>query len=286
MRLNLTTRLAAVLLCGALGAGCGSDPSTPEAKRAKAEELLKAMSASLAAAKSLTVDTTEVRDRVRGGQKVQQDSQRQIAVQRPASAYFKATGAEKENEAFYDGKTLTFVWHKDKAWARGPMPETLDKALDFMATESDVNMVSADLFYSNPYEIFEASDSQGGWVGKETIGGAVCHHLAFQSGVVDYDVWVADTPQALPCRMKVVYKQQEGAPAAEVTFKNWNLAATVAADRFTAKVDEGYERLYMVRAATAQPEAEASADQPASPADGAAPAPSATPAAAPAAPKN
>ena len=99
-------------------------------------------------------------------------------------------------------------------------------------------------------------------------------------------MWVADTPQALPCRMKVVYKQQEGAPASEVTFKNWNLAPTVAADRFTAKIDEGYERLYMVRAPTAQPEPEASAEQSAPAADGAtAPASSATPDAAPAAPK-
>ena len=153
MRLNVTRPLAAILLCTALGVGCNRDPSTPEAKQAKAVELLKATSTSLAAAKSLTVDTTEVSDKVRGGQKVRQNLQRQIVVQRPAAAYFKASGAEKENEAFYDGKSLTFVWHKDKAWARGPMPETLDKALDFMATEYDVNMVAADLFYSNPYQI-------------------------------------------------------------------------------------------------------------------------------------
>jgi hypothetical protein len=200
-------------------------------------------------------------------------------VQRPGSAYFKATGAERENEAYYDGTHLTFIWHKDKAWARGPMPDTLDKALDFMATEYAVNMVSADLFYSNPYSVFEGSDSKGGWVGKENIDGSACHHLAFQANVVDYEIWVADTPQALPCRMKVVYKQQDGAPVSQVTFKNWNLAATVAPETFAAKVDDGYERLYMVRAPTAEPAPEASADNAAAP-DAAAGA--ATPAASPA----
>jgi hypothetical protein len=262
MRLNVPRHLAAILLASAVAAGCGRDPSTPEARRAKADELIKAMSASLAAAQSLTVDTVEVRT---GGTKPPEQLTRRIAVQRPAAAYFKTTGDVTENEAFYDGKHLTFVWHKDKAWARGPMPDTLDKALDFMATEYAVNMAAADLFYSNPYESFVTTDSTGGWVGRETIDGTACHHLAFQAPVVDWELWVAEGPQALPCRLKVTYKQQADTPTSQLTFKGWNLAPTLEADTFAAKVDPGYERLYMVRAPTAEPVAEPSADTPPAP---------------------
>ena len=265
MRLNVPRHLAAILLAGAMAAGCGRDPSTPEAKRAKADELIKAMSATLAAAQSLTVDTVEVRT---GGSRPAEQMTRHIAVQRPAAAYFKTTGDARENEAFYDGERLTFVWHKDKAWARGPMPGTLDEALDFMATEYAVNMAAADLFYSSPYESFITTASTGGWAGRETIDGAACHHLAFQGPVVDWELWLAETPQALPCRLKVVYKQQADAPTSQLTFKGWNLAPTLAADAFAAKVDSGYERLYMVRAPTAEPVVEPAADMQPAPSAG------------------
>jgi hypothetical protein len=261
MRLNVPRYLAAILLAGAMAAGCGRDPSTPDAKRAKADELIRAMSATLAAAQSLTVDTVEVRT---GGGRPAEQMTRHIAVRRPAAAYFKTMGA-RENEAFYDGEHLTFVWHKEKAWARGPMPGTLDEALDFLATEYAVNMAAADLFYSNPYESFITTDSTGGWAGRETIDGAVCHHLAFQGSVVDWELWVAEAPEALPCRVKVIYKQQADAPTSQLTFKGWHLVPTLAADAFTAKVDPGYERLYMVRAPTAEPVAEPAADMPPAP---------------------
>jgi hypothetical protein len=252
--------LFALLLGGVLAAGCSSDPSTPEQKQAKAEALLKAMSATLAAAPSLSVETTEAVDRVRpGGDKVTETSTRTTSVRRPDAAHFRVTSDRRDTEAWYDGKKLTLAMHKDKAWARGPMPATLDAALDFLATEYDIRMPTADLFYSNPYESFEATQSKGGWVGRETIDGAVCHHLAFEAPIVNWEIWLADTPQALPCRLKIVYRQDEGAPQSVITFKNWNLAPTLAADAFTAKVAEGYERLYMVRAPTAEPEAVAEA---------------------------
>jgi hypothetical protein len=245
--------LMGMLAAGAV-AGCSREPATPEAKRAKAEALLKTMSGSLAAAKAIEVDTVEVSDRLRtGGAKAETQSSRHITVRRPDGAYFKQTGEAVDNEVWYDGKHITLAMHKDKAWARGPMPATLDDALDAMATEYAIFVVAADLFYSNPYDSFEASASTGGWTGTEVIDGTTCQHLAFEAKLVNWDIWVADTPQALPCRMKVTYKQEAGSPTSMLTFRNWNLAPTLAADAFTAKIDPAYERLYLMRAPTAEP---------------------------------
>jgi len=247
------------LLLGVLAAGtaiaCDRQPATPEARRAKAEELLKTMSASLAAAKALEVDLVQVSNRGRrtGGATVEEQTAQHIAVRRRDGAYFKQTGGAVDNEWWYDGKRITLAMHKDKAWARGPMPPTLDEALDAMATEYAIFVVAADLFYSNPYDSFEASNSTGGWKGQEVIDGVTCHHLAFEADLVDWEIWIADTTRALPCRMKVTYKQEEGSPSTMLTFRNWNLAPTLAADAFTATVDPAYERLYMMRAPTADP---------------------------------
>ncbi len=273
------TIAAALLVAASTLAGCSREPATPEARRAKAEELLKTMSASLAAAKAIEVDTTEVSDRVRrDGEVKAEPASRHIAVRRPDGAYFKLTGEERGFEAWYDGKRITLALHKDKAWARGPMPATLDEALDFMATEYAIFLGAADLFYSNPYEAFDSSESTGGWVGLETVEGASCHHLSFQATQTDWEIWLADTPQALPCRIKFTYKQEPGSPTSTTTFTGWNLTPTLADDVFTAKVDPAYERLYLARAPTAEPtedeSAEDAADTTAAP----------TPAPAPAAP--
>lgn len=236
-------------------AGCNREPTTPEEKRAKAEALLQTMSASLGGAPSLTVETTEVTERVRtGGAKAEETLTRQIAIHRPDGAYFKVAGPDHENEMWYDGKRVTLAMHKQKAWARGPMPATLDEALDALATEYAIFLGAADLFYSKPYDAFEESQSTGGWVGQETIDGATCDHLAFQGANVDWEIWLAATPQALPCRMKLTHKQEAGSPTSTLTFRNWNLSPTIADGTFAAKVDPAYERLYMVRAPTAEPE--------------------------------
>jgi hypothetical protein len=247
--------------------GCERQPTTPEDKRARAEELLRTMSRSLGSARSMTVETTEVSNRVTtGGSKAEELTTRQIAIRRPDGAYFKQTGSQRENEMWYDGKRITLAMHKDKAWARGPMPATLDEALDALATEYGIFVAAADLFYSNPYDSFESSGSTGGWVGRESIEGTTCHHLAFEAKMVDWAIWVADTPQALPCRMTITYKQEPGSPSSMLTFRDWNLAPTLGGDAFAAKVDSSYERLYLVRAPTAEPVdtvAEGPADAPA-----------------------
>ena len=60
------------------------------------------------------------------------------------------------------------------------MPGTLDEALDFLAAEYDVRMPAADLLYSNPYEALMTSDTTGGWVDVQQIGGRTCDHLAYR----------------------------------------------------------------------------------------------------------
>ena len=42
--------------------------------------------------------------------------------------------------------------NREKIWVRGPMPGTLDEAMDFLSAEYDIQIPTADLLYSNPYE--------------------------------------------------------------------------------------------------------------------------------------
>ena len=85
--------LAVLAACAALAvAGCSREPTTPEAKRQRGDEIVRRMSDLLARASTLTVQTTDTRDRMRGGQKVTLRTTRQFAVRRPDRMAVQVTG--------------------------------------------------------------------------------------------------------------------------------------------------------------------------------------------------
>jgi hypothetical protein len=140
------------------------------------------------------------------------------------------------------------VSHGDKVWARGPMPPTLDEALDFLSNEYDVQMPTADLLYSSPYDAFMTKDTTGGWVDTQKIGDRSCEHLAYRQSVVDWEIWLT-TDRSLPCQLKVTYKQIPGTPSTLVTYHAIE-NPQVTNDTFVPKVPDGYQRIKILRHAT------------------------------------
>lgn len=254
--LRWATAVAALAAAAVSLACAGREPSTPEAKKARGEELIGKMSAQLAAAKSLSFTAVQTREEMRGQERVKRIRTVHYAVTRPDKAHLTFQPQDgASSDVWYDGSRLTIVSHKEKYWARGPMPNTLDAALDAMATEYAIPTPVADLLYSSPRDAFVQTGSTGGWVAREAINGQMCERLSYQSPVVDWDLWIAEGERALPCQLKITYKQDPGAPTMTAVLKDWDLAASHGADEFIAKVDEqAYRRITLVRAPTAEPE--------------------------------
>jgi len=146
------------------------------------------------------------------------------------------------------------------------MPPTLDEALDFLSNEYDVQMPTADLMYSSPYDAFMTKDTTGGWVDTQKIGDRSCEHLAYRQPVVDWEIWLS-ADRSLPCQLKVTYKQIPGAPSTLVTYHGIE-NPQVTDDTFKPKVPDGYHRIKIIRRATVidpklDEPAPASADAPA-----------------------
>ena len=139
------------------------------------------------------------------------------------------------------------------------MPPTLDEALDFLADEYDVQMASADLLYSSPYDAFMTKDTVGGWVDTQKIGDRSCEHLAYRKPVVDWEIWLS-SDRKLPCQLKLTYKQIPGAPSTLFTYRGGIDNPQVTDDTFVAKVPDGFERIRLMRHATVE---DASATAPA-----------------------
>jgi hypothetical protein len=115
---------------------------------------------------------------------------RRTVVRRPNRLTFTDKGDGHDTAAWYDGQRLTMVSNPDKVWVRGPMPPTLDEAMDFVSAEYAVQIPTADLLYSNPYEALMTADTTGGWVNVEKVGERTCDHLSYQQAVVDWQIWL------------------------------------------------------------------------------------------------
>ena len=242
------------LTAAAAIAGCSrSEPLTPQAAAAKGDAMLRQMSKTLAGSQMFAVTADEMREQLLpNGQKRQKTFTRTAVIRRPNSVMFVDKGAEQDGTGWYDGAHLTLVSHRAKAWARGPMPATLDEALDFLSNEYAFQMPAADLLYSSPYEALVTEDTKGGWVDVQPIGGKPCDHLSYTQAVVDWELWVSQDERKLPCQIQLTYKGAEGKPISRVTFRDWNLAPEITAKTFTPDVPANYQRIRILRHATVE----------------------------------
>jgi hypothetical protein len=206
--------------------------------------MLRQMSQNAAGARVFSYTAEEHRERVRpGGAKTTEQATRHVTVRRPDGLAY--TG--DQSSAWYDGRSVTFVSHRNKAWARGPMPATLDEAVDFLSAEYAVQIPTADLLYSNPYDALMTADTKGGWVDVQNVGDTPCDHLAYSQDVVDWEIWLTQDEGRAPRQLKITYKKEPGAPATRVVFSDFNRSPQVSDDTFVAKVPAGYERLKIMR---------------------------------------
>ena len=248
-------RHAPVLLAAAvaLAAGCSKQPEplTPEAARAKGDALLKQMSQSLASTQAFSFTAEETREKVkRDGTKTEDKFTRRVVIRRPNAVSFVDQGAEHDGLGWYDGKHLTIVSNKHKVWAKGPMPATLDEALDFLSAEYAVQMPAGDLMYASPYDALITSDTTGGWVDVQNVGDTPCDHLSYSQAVVDWQLWLVQDDRKLPRKIQITYKNDPGKPVSTVVIRDWNPSPQISDATFTPAVPEGYQRIKIMRHAT------------------------------------
>jgi hypothetical protein len=244
VRSHAVAALAASVAC-LLIAGCAREPATPEARKQRGDEIVRAMSDHLARAKTFTVDTTDTRTRARGGKDVTLHTTRQLTLRRPDRLAFRVTG-DADLRGWYDGGKLTFVSDPHKVWARANGAASIDDTLDRLADSLAMPLPMADFLYSSPYDALIGEQSTGGYVNSETVGGVACHHVAYKHPAVDWELWIPEAGDPLPKKFVVTSKMSTPARTAEVIFDKWTYGADAPDATFAPEVPAGYERVQIV----------------------------------------
>jgi hypothetical protein len=229
-------RQAITLTIIGLAAASGCDPAHAETGRQvdpKADELLRKMSTQLGHLKTFSFEADHVLEVVtKDGQKLQFVAQSRVSVQRPNKVRSDRLGPIADMTLYYDGNKISVFGKRTHFYATSPAPDNIDAAIDFARDELGLEAPAADLLYSNAYNGLMEDVISGKYIGNEPIADRMCHHLAYHGHKTDWQIWIQDGPQALPCRFVITTTDEIGQPEFEITMSNWNTAPKIAANEF------------------------------------------------------
>ena len=229
----------------ALGFGLSAGPAmAAEGLNQHADEILQSMSKFLAGTKAFSV-TADISNEfiTTEAQKLQLNSHATVLVERPSRFYVTRKGKFADAELIFDGSTVTLYGKTANGYVQKDVAGTIDQAISTIETDSGLNLPGADLLLSNPYKALSSGVTSSGYYGTAYVGGVQCHHLAFRTPKVDWQIWVKDGADPLPMKYVITTKWLAGAPQYSVELSNWNTKPAITADRFKFVVPKGAKKL-------------------------------------------
>lgn len=209
--------------------------------------VLKRMSDYMALQKTFSAQATVSCDETLDtGMKICLSGKRQVYVNRPNQLKAELVGDEENKLAVYDGKQVTILDKSNNMYSEVAVPETIDKALDTLATEYGMTMPLADLLYSDSYKVLSERTETGQYLGLHKVSSSDCHHLLFSQENVDWEIWILAGKMPLPRKIMVRYKKQPGNPRFTVILGNYNLSRTYKSDFFKFRAPANAQKIDML----------------------------------------
>ncbi len=224
-----------------------------------ADQLLRQMSAKLAAAQSFSFEAKrEIDPALTEGSPVPQKANVSVSVLRPNKIDAVAVSKSGTRHFIADGRTLTLLDARSNHYATVPMRTTIDGLVEKLDTKFGFVPPLADFAVSNPYAELRrqaktitylgVGKTKAGFLG---LGGVQCHRIALQGKVADAELWIGVNDQ-LPYKMVATF-HLDGQPQLRIAFSHWNLTAPATAATFAFTPPPGAQKIEMMT--TAQMEA-------------------------------
>ena len=233
----LALSLAAAPQAGAQGAAV--DPV--------AVQTLQRMTDYLGSLKQFSVHTQiTLEDLLPSGQRIDSDISTNVVISRPNKLHAERRGELFKQAFYYDGKTLTFYNSSADVYATEPAPATIEEMLDYARESLGLIIPASDMVYRNAFPLLMQGVTSATVIGKAVIKGVTCDHLAFSRPDVDFQVWVADGKQPLPCKYVVTDTSTPALISISTVMSDWNVASAVTDDRFSFDPPDGAKAISFI----------------------------------------
>jgi len=201
----------------------------------RAMELLKAMSAKLAAAKAMSFTASvgyEYPSKL--GPPIVYTMRYDVTMQRPDKLRILMPGDGPASEFYYDGKAMVVYAPAENLAAVASAPPTIDAALDAAFDNAAIYFPFSDLVAADPYAALTNGTLLAFYIGPSSvIGGVKTDMLAWANSDVFMQIWIG-ADDKLPRRVRAVFADDPLELRHDLELSNWQLEPVVAADAFAS----------------------------------------------------
>jgi hypothetical protein len=220
---------------------------------------LEKMGAALRNLKSFEVRTDTTEERVlTTGQKVQFGGYAEIKAQMPNKLRVDRVNDRQERSLYLDGSMLTIYSPRIGFYGQVPATGTLREVTAAVAENYDIETPLADLFALGEDPAATAKIKSAFYVGAETVGGIACDQYAMRQDDVDWQVWIRQKGEALPCKIVITSTDDPSMPQHSAVY-TWFPQKAHAASVFTFAPPKGSHKIPLEKKASVQPAAETAA---------------------------
>lgn len=230
----------AVVVLGAAQAADAAQPATTAPATApaldpKAVEILKAASARLAAARTLSFTATaEYESPSRLGPPLVYTTLSEVTLQRPDKLRVITPGDGPPSEFYYDGKVVMAYSPDADLVAVASAPPTIDAALQQVYQSAAIYFPFTDVLVSDPYGDLAPSLRKVFYVGRsKVVGGTTTDILGIVTGDLFGQMWIG-ADDHLPRAYRVTYLNDPQRLRQSVVFSKWVLDGEVDGGAFTS----------------------------------------------------
>jgi hypothetical protein len=226
----------------------------PPALEPKAMEVLKAASAALAGANTLSFTAISTYERAaNNGQPLYYSSVHQVTMQRPDKLRVITPGDGTPDEFYYDGKTMMAYVPGSDLVAVADAPPTIDELIDEAWDKAAIYFPFSDIIASDPYAELSKTLKSAFYVGRSiAIGGTTTDMIALAGDEVAGEVWIG-VDDHLPRMVRVVYANEPAHARYSTEFSNWKLGEPVAAGAFASERAAKAKRMEFAPPGDAEP---------------------------------
>jgi hypothetical protein len=221
-----------------------ADDSASALRDAEADARFKAMSDYLAGLEAFSADAMISDEQIMtDGFKLDAMLSANVKVRRPDGLRVQRKGMVRDQEVIFDGERAVVFGKRLGRFMALDAKGDLDAGLDAITEALGAELPGRDLLSADPYTPLIEPVTESAYLGTVEIHGRTCRHLAFRTDEVDWQLWVQEGDQPLPCRYAITSKWTYGAPQYTVTFSNWQINPTLADSEFEFSPPEGVQEI-------------------------------------------
>jgi hypothetical protein len=223
-------------------------PSFQAGLEPRAIDILKAASARLAAAKTMTFTAVvSYESPSRLGPPLVYSTQSNVTLQRPDKLRIITLGDGPRSEFYYDGKTMTAFAPAEKLVAVADAPPTIDAALQAAYDSGAIYFPFTDVIVADPYKDIADGLTNAFYMGQSVVvGGTTTDMVAYVTGDVFVQIWIG-AQDKLPRRIYAIYLNDRARLRHVLELSNWELDVAVPANAFASPDVVGAARIAFAR---------------------------------------